>query len=395
MRSRAAVPVTIATGRDLERIADEARSDGALGLDTEFMRERTYRARLCLVQVATRSAIYLLDPLDGADLSPLGELLGAEDVEIVVHAGRQDLELFHETLDVVPRNVFDVQLAAAFAGHGASLPYGRIVAEIVGARITKGESYSDWCRRPLSRAQLDYAADDVRYLLDVSDALKRRLRELGRLEWLEEEMVLQHRAESYELDLDGAWRKVGGRGSLSGRQIAVLREVARWREEAAARRDIPRGWVLKDPTLVEIARRAPATSRDLARIRGISTAEVERSGGEIVAAVERGRNAPAVEQRPSPPREALLRARLVSSLADALVRARCERASIATELVATRGDLEEVLAERFAGDGDGESHRLLQGWRREIAGTAVLDLADGRIALRALGARPWVEEVPL
>lgn len=395
MRSRSAAPVTIAAGRDLDRIADEARTDGALGLDTEFMRERTYRARLCLVQVSTRSSIYLLDPLDGADLTPLGELLGAEGVEVVVHAGRQDLELFHEALGVVPRNVFDVQLAAAFAGYGASLPYGRIVGEVVGARISKGESYSEWCRRPLSRAQLDYAADDVRYLLDAADALKRRLRELGRLQWLEQEMELQHRPESYAFDPDSAWRKVGGRGSLSARQVAVLREVARWREEAAARRDIPRGWVLKDPTLVEIARRAPATTRDLARIRGISAGEVERSGAEIVAAVERGRAAPAVEQRPSPPRDALIRARLVSGLADALVRARCERASIATELVATRGDLEAVLAERFAGTAEPAVHRLLQGWRRELAGAAVLDLADGRIALRTLDRRPWIEEVPL
>ena len=175
----------------------------------------------------------------------------------------------------------------------------------------------------------------------------------------------------------------------------MLKEVARWREEAASRRDIPRGWVLKDPTLVEIARRAPATTRDLARIRGMSAAEVERSGAQIVAAVERGRDAPPIEPRSAPPRDALLRARLVSGLADALVRARCERASIATELVATRGDLEAVLAERFAGVGDDGAHRLLQGWRRELAGAAVLDLADGRIALRALDRRPWIEEVPL
>ncbi len=369
---------------------------GQIGFDTEFVRERTYRAQLCLVQVAAGEEIFLIDPLTGVDLSPLARLISDPEVEIVVHAGRQDLEILFDRLGAIPTRVYDVQIAAGFTGYGASLPYGRLVHAVTGVHLEKGESYSDWCRRPLSQAQLQYAADDVKYLEAVARRLKQRAEELGRSDWVAEEMAELCSKHSYDLDLDEVYRKVAGRGNLSGGQLAVLREVARWREETARRRDIPRGWVLKDPTMIEIARRAPSKPADLAAIRGISAKEVERSGAAIIDAVQRGRRAQPIAALAAPPREAQIRARMLVGVADAVVRARCEREKIAYELVATRAELEGLLACVFSGARpSSDGFRLLRGWRRRIAGEAVVDLALGRIAVRAKEEPPFVEEVVL
>ncbi len=380
---------------EIDAFVEAARATGRAGIDTEFMREKTFRARLCLVQVATPDDLVLIDPLEDVDLKGIGDLISSPDVEVVVHAGRQDFELFYESMGAVPAHVFDVQVAAGFAGIGASLPYNRLIAETVGARVDKGESYSEWCRRPLTTSQLHYAANDVRYLLDAADHLKDKLRELNRLEWVEEELRSFEREDLYASDPEMAWRRVSGRGSLRGKQLAVLREVAKWREEAAERRDIPRGWVLKDQTLVEVARRAPTSMQELSNIRGLATKEIDRSGRDLLATIERGKRAPSIEVDRSPPRTAQVRARMMSGLADALVRSRCEAAEMATELVSTRGELEGLLAAIFSGEDDLTGHRLMQGWRRDLAGEAVVALAEGRVAIRSIADPPYVEEVHL
>lgn len=385
----------VSGAEDVRRAVEEAREAGRVGLDTEFMREKTYRARLCLVQVASGSAIYLFDPLDDYDIEPVARLVGDPDVEVVVHAGRQDLEIFFERFGVLPRNIFDVQLAAGFAGHGASLPYGRLVQAMTNVELTKGESYTDWCRRPLSDAQLRYAADDVRYLLVVADRLKESLKRDDRMTWAIDEMRLLEDATLYETDPEAAWRRVSGRGSLSSKQLGVLKEIAKWREEQAAARDIPRGWVVKDQTLIEIARRRPTSIAALKSLRGFPAKEADRSGRAILEAVERGLATPVPEAAAVPGRTAQLRARMLTGLADAVVRSRCEGAGVATELVATRGELESVLADLFSGHEDGSDHRLLRGWRRSLAGDAVVDLARGRIAVRSTDRPPYVEEVRL
>ena len=383
----------VTTPAELEHALDAVRSSGLMALDTEFMREKTYKARLCLVQVAALDHIFLLDPLSELDLAPIARLIEDPEVEVLVHAGKQDLEIFHEAYGCVPKKVFDVQIAAAFAGYGSSLPYGRLVESVIGLPLEKGESYTDWCRRPLTEAQLRYAADDVRYLPAAADRLKERLRELNRLTWVEEELKQLEQPDSYGIDHDRVWKKVAGRGALKAEQAAVLRELARWREETAARRDLPRGWVLKDPTLIELARRTPSSTGALRNIRGMNPKEVERSGSEILAAVERGRKAPKVQMEKPPSRAVQARARMLAGLADALVRARCERASIANEAVTTRSELEALLAAIVSGDPDPSKHRLLQGWRRELAGDAVVGLASGRIALSAVDSPPYVQEV--
>ena len=379
----------------LAEIAEVARSSGRIGLDTEFMREKTYRARLCLVQIATSEGLHLLDAVAAEELKPVAELIADDRVEIVVHAGRQDLEIFYERFGLLPTRIFDVQLAAAFAGYGSSLPYGRLVQTITGTRLTKGESYSDWCRRPLSAEQLRYAADDVAYLLEMADRLKQRLTEQGRARWADEEMALFEAPETYVFDPDEVYRKVSGRGSLSGRQLTILRAVARWREETAQKRDIPRGWVIKDPTLVEIARRAPTSVDALKRLRGMNASEAERSGAEIISAIEAGKIGDEMEQPKALSRVAQVRSRMLSGPADAVVRARCEAADIATELVSTRAELEALLADVTSGVEDLSRHRMMQGWRRTLAGDHVVAFARGDIAIRASASPPYVEEITM
>lgn len=391
------VPEVVTSSGALADIAGEAKQNGAFGIDTEFMRERTYRAQLCLVQIASGASISIIDPLAGVDFKPIAGLLADPAVEVIVHAGRQDLELFHDEFSVVPRNVFDVQIAAGFAGHGASLSYGALVKNVVDVTLTKGESYTDWCRRPLSEKQKHYAADDVRWLLQAAAALKKELDGLGRLGWAVEEMEPLASESTYRVDLDDVWRRVSGRGGLSGRQLAALRELARWREEAAMRRNLPRGWVMKDATLVDVARRQPTSTEALSRLRGFNAKDAQRSGKDILQALEQAKSADAPHSAPPPPREDQVRTRLIGGLADVVVRTRAEAAKVAPELVATRGDIESLLFQLFASrrkEPNGElDHRLLRGWRKELVGEAVVALADGRVGVRSIDHPPYVEEV--
>jgi ribonuclease D len=380
---------------DVRAVASRARSAGTVAFDTEFMRERTYRARLCLVQLAFDDEIVLVDAAGGLDLEPVGEILGDDSVEILVHSGRQDFEIFHDLFGVVPKRAFDVQVAAGFVGHGASLPYGRLVASVLGVQLKKGEAYTDWCRRPLTDAQKTYAADDVRFLGDAAARLEETLRERGRLLWAEEEMADLSDADTYRSAPGELWRRVSGRGTLSARQTAVLRELAAWREEEAARRDLPRGWVVKDVALVEIARRMPTTVAELSAIRGMSRGQAERIASGVIGAVAQGKAAPGIATDDRPSRELQARARMLSGLADAVVRARCEREGVAAELMATRGELEAVLMDVVSGALEESRYRLLTGWRRELAGDAVLDLARGRLGVRVVDHPPYVEEVPI
>ena len=384
---------TPVTTRDVAGIAAEARAGGAIGLDTEFMREKTYRARLCLVQIATPDNIYVVDPLEVEDLSEVAALIADPAVEVVLHAGRQDLEIFFERYDVIPTRIYDIQLAAAFAGLGSSLPYGRLVQELTGAKLNKGESYTDWFRRPLTDEQLVYAADDVRYLLEAAAELKRRLEQQGRAKWVVEELQALEDRNAFEVDLDNVYKRVGGRGSLSGKQLGVLREVAKWRESEAQRRDVPRGWIVKDPTLIEMARRAPTSVGALGKIRGLNPREAERFGSAMLDAIKRGIASEEIRTLPAPPRAAQIRARVLSGPSDAIVRSRCEAANIATELVSTRGELETLLADISAGGQDLSRHRMMRGWRKELAGDHVVAFARGDVSLHATQEPPYIEEV--
>jgi ribonuclease D len=380
-------------------LARRAREAGRLGIDTEFMGEGRYRPELCLVQISLPGDddqlgdVTLLDPLadDPFDPTPLAEVMADPAIEIVLHAGRQDVALLRRLWRCEIRNVFDTQVAAGFAGMRAQLSYESLLREVVDVRLRKTASFTRWDRRPLSPEQLEYAREDVLHLLALAAALQDRLRAIGRLEWAREECAYLEGI-SDERDLDTIFGRLPRVNSLDPAQRAVARELVEWREGLAERGDRPVSSVLQDAPLVEIAKRRPQTSERLSQIRGLHESTLRRRGRDILDAVARGRERegiPVEGDRPSQPDAA--DAPLIS-LAEALVRARAASAELAYELLATRADLQRIVtAVRANGPSAGDAEvRTLQGWRREVVGSELLDLLAGRRSLR-VGAQLEVE----
>jgi ribonuclease D len=373
---------------DAAELASRARDAGRFGIDTEFMGEGRYRPELCLVQIAVPGDdpelgdVTLLDPLaeDPFDPAPLAEVLADPKVEVVLHAGRQDVALLRRLWGCDIRNVFDTQVAAGFAGMRAQLSYEGLLREIIGVRLRKTASFTRWDRRPLSPEQLDYAREDVLHLLALAGALQERLSEIGRLEWAREECAYLEEI-SDERDLDTIFRRLPRVNSMDPGQRAVARELVGWREGLAERGDRPVSSVLQDATLVEVAKRRPQTAERLSQIRGLHESTLRRRGDEILAAVSRGRERdgiPVEGDRPTAPDPA--DAPLIA-LAEALVRARANEAGLAYELLAARADLQRIVTAVRSQDGDAQV-RTLQGWRREVVGSELLDLLAGRRSLR-------------
>ncbi|NIR59902.1 MAG: ribonuclease D, partial [Gammaproteobacteria bacterium] len=280
----------------LEALAGDLASSERIALDTEFMRERTYYARLCLVQVATDDLMAVVDPLACENLEPLWNVVTGGP-EVVFHAASQDLEIIIQEAGALPAAHFDTQVAASFLGYGDSIGHSRLVASLTGNTLGRSEAYTDWARRPLSQEQVDYALDDVRYLLSMRDRLGAELETAGRAAWVEQELAALASRVRAEPDVENLWRRVKGGRGLRGGKLAVLREVAAWREKEAQRRDIPRQRVLPDHVLAEVSRRTPRRIEQIERLRGVNPREAQRSGDALLAAVARGLELPP-EQHP-------------------------------------------------------------------------------------------------
>jgi ribonuclease D len=376
---------------DVARLAELARTHGRLALDTEFMPEGRYRPLLCLVQVAAGDAMAVLDPLDGLDPAPLAAALADPAVEVVLHAGRQDVAILRREWRTEISNVFDTQVAAGFAGFSAQAGYNGLLHDVLRVRLPKTASFTRWDARPLTEEQLRYARGDVEHLFALADEIQRRLRERGRLEWAREE-CLAVAAATDERAPEEVWRRLPRVSGLDARERAVARELAAWRERTAAREDRPVGAVLRDPSVVELAKRRPATRRELGQIRGVNPDVVRRRGDDVLAAVARGLAAP-----PLPPDEAE-RPGIEAvdgpaiALAESLVRVRAQEAGLAYELIAARADLVPVVVAARRGQPE-PAVRTLQGWRRELVGAELLELLAGRRALRVgAGGRVAVSE---
>jgi ribonuclease D len=380
----------ITSGPQLGPLLDQARAQGTCAVDTEFVWERTYAPALCLVQLATAERLAVIDPLSGAPLDPVAELMADAAVQKVMHAPSGDLAAFVLHHDLRPRNIFDTQVAAGFAGYGGSPSLERLLDQAVGVRLRHDEGFTDWSRRPLTPTQIEYAADDVRHLLAAARALRTRLADQGRAAWVEEEMQ-QRYGEGANLvqDPELAWRRVSGRGRLRGEQVSALAAAAAWREREARRRDLPASWLIKDATLIEIARRRPRTPRDAESIRGLQLRKGAQLDG-LLAAVAAAGPPPSGASEGDLPGEVRRRVRVVLPLASAVLQARCAEAGVASELVATRAELEALIAGQAMGADGG--HPLLSGWRRELAGESLLRLLRGEIALRVLPRAPHVAE---
>ncbi len=373
----------------LQTLADGARATGRLALDTEFMGEGRYRTLLCLVQLAIPESedaaerILVLDPLpEDFDGSPLAGVLADPAVQVIVHAGRQDVALVRRRLATEVRNVFDTQVAAGFAGLGAQSSYDSLLSEVLGLRVAKTASFTRWDARPLSPEQLAYAREDVVHLHELASELERRLAQLGRLQWALEECEPLERS-SDERDPEAIFARLPRVGTLNASARPIGRELVQWREQTAARADRPVQSVLGDAALVEIAKRRPTSRAELEKIRGVGAVAGGRRGQDLLDAVERGRARPPdpppqVERAPTPkPDDAPLVA-----LAEALLRARAREAGLAYELLAARADLHAIVATARVGHRDGEADvRTLRGWRRELVGAELLELLEGRISL--------------
>jgi ribonuclease D len=272
----------------MRRIADDARAEGIIALDTEFMREKTYYARLCLVQVCVGDQAWIIDPFEVADMSPLLEVLLDPHVVKVLHAGGQDMEIMTQLAGSPPVPVFDTQIAATLAGFPSQVGYARLVKDLFDVDIDKSDTYTDWSRRPLTPAQIEYALADVRYLPGAYAELRMRLERDGRLTWVEADLARLSDPATYADEPEQQWKRIKRASSLSRRQMGVLQAVTAWREREAQRRDLPRRWVVGDDTLIEVARRQPSDVAGLSSLRGLNPRALGDGGTGLLDAVKQG-----------------------------------------------------------------------------------------------------------
>ena len=376
-------PALITDTPALEALCTRLRAEPFVTVDTEFMRERTYYPELCVVQLGGAEENAVIDAqAAGLDLAPLGAMLRDETTLKVFHAARQDVEIFLELFGTVPTPLFDTQVAAMVAGFGDQVGYDALVAALTGGQIDKAHRFSDWSARPLSAAQVTYAAADVTHLHTAYLRLRERLEREGRYEWVAEEMEVLSRPATYRTDPEAMWERLRPRTG-NRRMLGMLRAVAAWREREAQRVDIPRQRLVRDESLLEIAATAPDSPETLARCRGITRGFAEgRSGAGLLAAIasvqaldedslpeaQRGRDGP----RPSP---------ALVSLLKVLLAAKCEEHDVAPKLVASSDDIDRMATE------DMPDVPALTGWRRTVFGEDALALKAGRVALGVDGKR--------
>jgi ribonuclease D len=348
-----------------------------LTLDTEFLREKTYYPKLCLLQVATPDLVACVDPLALEDISPLLEVIYREDTVKVLHAARQDMEIFYHLRGALPAPVFDTQIAALLLGFPDQIGYGSLVKETLGVELDKLHSRTDWSRRPLSDAQIRYAAEDVFYLAQVYRHLVEKLTELGRLDWLSEDFERLTHVGLYDNDPAQAWLKVRGGNRLRGPALAVLQALAAWRETLARDQNLPRGWLLRDDDLIEIARHMPATPAGLGAIRGLHERFIGKHGDRVIELVASARRQ-APQPLPSTGRPLRL-SQTQEALVDAMmavVRVSAAENALNPAMLASRNQLEQFANS----DPDSE---LLHGWRGQLVGKRLQALLAGELGLYA------------
>jgi len=352
-------------------------------VDTEFMRERTYYPDLCLVQLAGETEVAVVDAVaEGLDLAPLGELFANPAVTKVFHAARQDVEIFVQRFGAVPTPLFDTQVAAMVAGFGDQVGYDALVSSLTTGSIDKAHRFSDWAARPLSPAQMTYAAADVTWLRLVYRRLRARLEEEGRLAWVAEEMAILSNPNTYRADPDTAWERLKVRGN-NRRFLALVRALAAWREQEAQRINIPRQRLLKDETLMEIAAIAPTHPDALSRARGITRGFADgRTGASLleVVAVTLGVPDAHLPQAPKQ-RDSIRPSAALVQLLKVLLTARCEENEVAPKLIASSDDIDRIASE------DAPDVPALHGWRRTVFGSDAIALREGRVALGIDGNR--------
>jgi len=360
----------------LAAFCDRMKGADFITVDTEFMRETTYWAKLCLVQIGGPEEAACIDPLaPDMNLRPLYDLLADQSLLKVFHAGRQDLEIFFTAMGSVPSPVFDTQIAAMVCGFGDQVGYEALVSKLAGANLDKSQRFTDWAQRPLTERQITYALGDVTHLRKVYLALKKRLEKSGRATWLDEEDAVLANPETYQVDPREMWRRLRAR-TRAPRMLAVLRELAAWREITAQQHDMPRQRVAKDDAILELAANMPVTVDDIKRSRLAKPLASGKYVEGVLAAVAKGRAIPDADcprlensgwdnQAP----------RAVVELLKLLLKARSEANDVAQRLIATSDDLDEIAMS------DNADVPCLHGWRRELFGEDALKLKHGKLAI--------------
>ena len=379
----------ITTTAELETFAKSSKGRPFVAVDTEFMRETTYWPKLCLIQAAAGDAEAVIDPLaEGLDLEPFLEVLRDPSIEKVFHAARQDVEIFNN-LKAMPRPLFDTQVAGMAAGFGEQIAYDALVRQMLKIELDKSSRFTDWARRPLSDAQLTYALADVTHLARLYPMLRERLEKEGRMAWVKEEMAALTSPALYDTDPENAWKRLKPR-KHAPKYLAVFKAVAAWRERTAQMRDQPRGRILKDDAIDELAAQAPTDADGMNRLRSVPKGFAgSRFGPDLMAAIKEALRdpeayAPKVERPAAPPNQ---NTGAVVELLKVLLKARAEDAGVASKLIATVADLEKIALS------DNADVEAMHGWRRQLFGEDALKLKRGEIALVLNGPRVEVVEI--
>jgi len=368
----------ITKAHELDVLCEQIDANGRCALDLEFIPERTYEPVLCLVQVATDDGAYIVDPLALTDLTALWQRVCSNDILVVLHAANQDLDLVHGLSGLIPQNIFDTQIAAGFAGFGYPIGYGKLLNQLLGVSIAKTESFTDWTTRPLTSSQVEYAVEDVCHLLPIYERLCQKLTDQGRLDWAKEECQRYVDPERYQKDRSLDFLRVKGASALNRRGLAVLQALCEWRDNEARRIDRPHKTVLSDNILIELARRPPHQTADIQRIRGIRPDQIRGFGNPILKHVQRALSLPEGEcpSWPSskiPPKREVL----VADMLFAILKVVSYEVDLATELIATRDELQAMVRLHREGKIKNSSLPLLHGWRWNIAGKRLMEILDG------------------
>ncbi len=363
------------------------RDDQTCALDTEFVREKTYYPLLALIQLATESRQACIDPLAINDFSPLIELFENPDMVKILHASGQDLELFHHVFGAIPRPLFDTQIAAAVLGYANQIGYADLVRQVCGVQLDKKYTRANWAKRPLSEGELDYAMDDVRYLIEIYHRLHEELERRGRLAWVEADFRRITDAGAFLQDDGELWKKLKGVQRLKGEALNNADQLCRWREQRAREKDRPRRWILKDEDIVDIARFKPKNHRELAQIGNLGSDFIRKTGDELIAVLEQAARMDKADWPRQPKIQRLdNRQQALADSLMAIARLVCDDNDIAIASVLGKKDIDALIT------GQGRS-KLLEGWRHEMLGRHLEDFLAGHTRLLCRDGRLEMESV--
>lgn len=377
----------ISNRESFRAFVERASSSSYLAIDTEFLREKTYYAKLCLLQIATETEVAIIDPFKVGSLDPLSALFENQNIMKVFHACDQDVEILYHEVGTIPSPLFDTQVAAALLGHPKQVGYGALVHSICGVSLKKADSYTDWSLRPLTDSQIDYAADDVIYLARMYGPIVEKLEKAGRLDWLKHDFEALTDPQRYQVDSRSRFRHLKRGNQLNRRQLSAARELSAWREDRAQSRNVPRKWIMTDEQIVEICKRESRTIDDLFMVRGVREKLSTRDAREVATLLCKGMDLPE-DQWPEATRSERNERNvdIEVDLMSALLRLRARQAGVAPQAIASASDL-AAFARNYRGE-----HELLHGWKYELVGRELVTLLEGKLVLRFEKGKLLVEK---